>query len=332
LQRLNDQFPYRRRKIMTQEMNIQPEEAHLPLQELALEFTASVSKLDPALIQLSKWANRHEASFATSEFARFKEEIFAVGGNIQPIKVRPLKNHSEGGFKFELIYGHRRHRACLELGLPVFALIEEVTDVELFEQMERENRGRKNLSPWEQGVMYRKARETKLYPSMRQLAKSLDVDISIVSKSLQLASLPASVIAAFPSPLSIQFRWATPLTEAGKSDAKGLRERAHAMVQEAKGLSASAVFARLMDEPEGLESTQEQALQDTLPDTPQSVQDVTALNRSTATFTIMKANKPAATLSTDAQGRAVMQFEAGVLGQERQAALMRVMEEFLSYE
>jgi hypothetical protein len=63
--------------------------------------------------------------------------------------------------------------------------------------MERENRGRKNLSAWEQGCMYRKALDEGLYPSLRKLAEAVKVDVSLVSKSLALARLPESVVAAF---------------------------------------------------------------------------------------------------------------------------------------
>ena len=38
----------------------------------------------------SRWANRHESSFATADFIRFKADIEHAGGNVQPIVVRPL--------------------------------------------------------------------------------------------------------------------------------------------------------------------------------------------------------------------------------------------------
>jgi ParB family transcriptional regulator, chromosome partitioning protein len=310
--------------------------ASLPLLN---EPTSPVRKLDPTTVQLSAWANRHEASFATPEFARFKEEIAASGGNIQPVKVRPLDNAPEavldGQPAFELIYGHRRHRACKELGLPVLALVEDATDLELFEQMERENRGRKNLSPWEQGHMYLKAHESKLYASLRQMANRLELNLSSLSQSLQLARLPASIIAAFPSPLSIQFRWVTALNQALKADPKGLRDRAQTIVKEAKGLSASAVFALLANAPEAAPPTN---LSNPSPEAPEeealearNVKNITVFDRQTLpTIHVLKSGQPAATLSTDEEGRAILRFEAGVLDEARQAALMKMMEAFLS--
>ena len=185
--------------------------------------------LDPASIVPSSWANRHVDAFATSDFAELKREIKDAGGNVQPIKVRPLIPSTQGagpGAKYEIVFGHRRHRACLELGIEVNAVIEELDDRKLFEQMERENRGRKNLSAWEQGGMYLTALDQGLYASLRKLSESIGVDVSLISKSVALARLPRAIIDAFPSPLDIQFRWAQPLGVALQKDPEGLLEKA----------------------------------------------------------------------------------------------------------
>lgn len=131
--------------------------------------------------------------------------------------------------QFELVIGHRRHRACLELGILGLAAIEEAADVSLFEQMERENRGCKNLSAREQGDMYRKALNEGLYPSLRRLSESLGVDVALVSKSVTMARLPDVIVAAFDSLLDIQFRWAAPLAEAVQKDPDAILARAKSL-------------------------------------------------------------------------------------------------------
>ena len=96
-----------------------------------LEGESPLRKLDPLTIKASKWANRHEASFLTAEFQELKAEIAAAGGNVQPIKVRPVQvlngSTPPTDAAYELIFGHRRHRACLDLGVSVLAAVEEVT-------------------------------------------------------------------------------------------------------------------------------------------------------------------------------------------------------------
>jgi ParB family chromosome partitioning protein len=273
----------------------------------AFDGAAPVRLLDPRTVQASKWANRHEASFFTAEFAELKSEIAAAGGNVQPIRVRPLgpaPGAADSLPRYELVYGHRRHRACLELGIPVNALVAEATDQELFEAMERENRGRESLSAWEQGMMYRRALDDGLYPSMRKLAEGIGVDVSLISKSVALARLPDVVVAAFASPLQIQFRWSQPMAQALQKDPDAVLGRAKSVA--GKGLQASQVFATL-------------------------VQGEAVLNGSTDpnVVELRAADKRAVTIIEDSKGRVVVRFERGVLAGGKRAELTRMIESLL---
>ncbi len=276
----------------------------------SLEDEVPLRRLHPSTIRPSKWANRHEAAFHSPEFQELKTEIAAAGGNVQPIKVRPVPvlNGSTPLPEptYELIFGHRRHRACAELGLPVLVVVEEASDVSLFEQMERENRGRKNLSAWEQGTMYRRALDDGLYSSLRRLAEGLGVDVSLVSKSVALARLPEAVVAAFHSPLDIQFRWAAALTEAMQKDPDGTLSRARALADTSSALGAAAIMASLV----GLAGPKTASL-------------------ATQAMTISKAGKIAARVTSDAQGRTVVRFEPGALPESRRKALAKAIEDFL---
>ena len=295
---------------LTAQSGVVQEAEALKARVKALEEEAPLRKLDPSMIRPSKWANRHEASFLTAEFQELKAEIAAAGGNVQPIKVRPASvlngSTPPSGPTFELIFGHRRHRACAELGIPVLAAIEEASDVSLFEQMERENRGRKNLSAWEQGTMYRRALDDGLYSSLRRLAEGLGVDVSLVSKSVSLARLPETVVAAFQSPLDIQFRWAAPLTEAMQKDPDGTLSRARAIAETRGELGAATILSKLVGLPEP-----------------------TPGRAASQALTISKAGKIAARLTADAKGRAVVRFEAGALPESKRKALVKVIEDLL---
>src|SRR5688572_24215707 len=103
----------------TEMLSMQTELAEL--REKLREFDGSMPtvKLDPKKVQPTRWANRHALSFSTPSFARLKASIELAGGNTQPILVR--KTEADDGY--EVVFGHRRHRACLELGLPVLAVL-----------------------------------------------------------------------------------------------------------------------------------------------------------------------------------------------------------------
>ena len=264
----------------------------------AFDGAEPVRMLDPKLVKASRWANRHEASFADAAFAELKAEIAAAGVNVQPVSVRPVLNGSTpGSAAYELVFGHRRHRACLELGLPLQAMVTQMDDRALFEAMERENRARKNLSAWEQGAMYKRALDEGLYPSQRKLSEALGVDVALVSKSLSLARLPDAVVAAFASPLEIQFRWAQPLSEALQKDPEGLIARAKQARSAEQPLPAAKVLALLVGQPA------------------QAV-----LNRSTPTTQVIASVGPRrAVLSQDSDGRVTIKIDAGLLSDAAQA-------------
>ena len=199
--------------------------------------------LDGAQVVASKWANRARESFDHQDFQRLKADIAHSNGNVQPIKVRPVVGQSS---LYEIIFGHRRHRACAELGLPVLAMVENLSDAELFKQMDRENRARADLSPWEQGMMYRQALVERLFLTREQLARELGIDAGNLSKALRLADLDAAVVQAFPSPLELQYRWAKPLADAFLQDRTGVLAIVKKLSAAGPGtLTAKGVFDRL---------------------------------------------------------------------------------------
>lgn len=193
------------------------------LEEQLKEFDGAVAirPLDPATVRASKWANRHD--FGDDSFTELKALIAESGGNTQPIKVRPASD----GEGYEIVFGHRRHRACLELGLPVNAIVDgELTEQGQFVQMDQENRARKNLSPWEQGVWYKRALDDQLWPSQNAMAKACGLSQGNISSALLVAELPREVIDAFPSPHEIQFQAARKLSVAIKKAPEDVLQRA----------------------------------------------------------------------------------------------------------
>ncbi len=216
------------------------------------EEAAVVELIDPQRIQPSRYANRHELSFASPAFELLKAEIASAGRNVQPIKVRPMGGKGglgvDGLQRYEIAFGHRRHRACLELGLPVAAVVENLSDAQLFGEMERENRARADLSPWEQGMMYKRALDQGLFQSQRQLAVAVGAQSGNVSTAIQIASLPMSVVNAFRSPLDLQFRWGPLLKSLVDREPERVLGAASELAALNPKLTAKEVVARLMGE------------------------------------------------------------------------------------
>lgn len=261
------------------------------------EGALPVRLIDADHIVASRWANRIDQSFLSADFQSLKEEIAQAQGNVQPIKVRPVSATDE---EYEIVFGHRRHQACKELGLPVLALVDAVNDQELFKEMDRENRTRADLSPWEQGRMYRRALDEGLFSSLGELSKEIGVDKGNVSKALRLAELPDAVVQAFQSPLDLQFRWAKLLSDAIEQDEGGVLARARSISAEAEKRPAKDVLANLLG----------------------SVSTVDAAE------VISARGKVVAKISKDGD-KLLIQFPRGALTEERTQELKTLISEFL---
>jgi len=300
-----------------QALRAQAEEAETlrgKVNELAADLSQwdgakATRQIDPKRISRSRWANRHELSFADAEFQQLKDELANAGGNVQPIKVRPA-GRDEQGELYEVVFGHRRHQGCLELGLPVLALVENLSDQGLFVDMDRENRARKSLSPFEQGKMYQRALDEGLFPSNRKLADAVGVDLSALGKALSLAKLPHQVVAAFSSPLEIQFRWAKPLADALDADPSGVVKRAEAIAKLEPRPSGKDVFERLV--------AQQGEGGGTVPPPPAEP------------LLLQTGSRRWGSLSVGADGAVSIKLKPGVLAADRQKALAKLLADFLN--
>jgi ParB family chromosome partitioning protein len=157
--------------------------------------------LDAATVQPSRWGGRHESAFRSKDFDALKKSIRHHRGNLQPVLVTELPG---GGY--ELVFGHRRHRACSELGLPVKALVwhGSASDPALIALQDAENRFRTHPSALDQGRMYTALLHAKVYPSQRNLAQAFGISHTWVRKAQSVAALPDEIIDAFDDPAQIQ--------------------------------------------------------------------------------------------------------------------------------
>lgn len=282
-----------------EEMNASNEELK-SLRDRVQRFEASlqVVQLDPALVSVSKLANRHEASFDTPEFEALKADIAISKGNVQPVKVRPVPGKND---RYELVFGHRRHRACQALGLKVLAMVESVDDSQLFMAMDRENRAREDLSPFEQGLHYQRALELKIFPSIRAMAQALEISHSSISKSIALAELPGPVVAAFRSPLELQYRWGKAIADALKADEKGVLARARELSGR-KAKPAGAIVTQVL----------------------------CGQNRETVETKTMKLGKNGEATLIQQDGAVTVAFPKGALSARKVSQLSKLIEDFVA--
>jgi len=127
-----------------------------------------------------------------------------------PAIVRRLKGDPE--FEFEIIAGVRRWwtvKWLREHHHPEFdylVTIQHVTDEEAFRISDVENRSRKDISDWERAKEYTVALREFYDGSQSQMASHLNLSKSWLSRLLDVARLPESLVAAFSDTHDITVR------------------------------------------------------------------------------------------------------------------------------
>ncbi|MGH8603122.1 MAG: ParB/RepB/Spo0J family partition protein, partial [Gammaproteobacteria bacterium] len=134
--------------------SVRERNAVLEAQAASRDDAEAVQEIDPKLVRHGPYRDRHDLSLADKSFAELKASIEHEGSNYQPAMLRPVAK-DEAGTEFEVVYGHRRHKACLELGRPLRTIVRELSDREAVLLMASENSHRKGLSQFELAKKYK---------------------------------------------------------------------------------------------------------------------------------------------------------------------------------
>lgn len=168
-------------------------------------------------------------------------------GQRHPVLARP--NIAEHGYKYELVYGARRLFATRYLGMTLLVDVREFDDRVALIEMDVENRVRKDISPYERGLSYRRWLRAGHFASQTALARDLGVSEAQISRLLRYADLPAAVVAAFRSPRDIREEWAVALAKICSN-----AEERQKVVRRARGYTGSrrvyppqAIYELLID-------------------------------------------------------------------------------------
>lgn len=127
----------------------------------------------------------------------------AYGGQHTPAVVR--RTQSKTGPRYEVVAGARRHWVVNYLrssGFPEMKYLVEVKDdieddVAAFKEMDTENRGRSDLSPYEQGASYKRMLAELFNGVQSELARVVGLDKGTISRYLRVAEVPTQILNAY---------------------------------------------------------------------------------------------------------------------------------------
>lgn len=202
---------------------------HTRIAELASGsvVTRAQELVDPARCRMWREHNRDYAQLSEARCSDLIESLKAQGRQEVPAIVRRVPGDPD--CDFEVICGARRHWAVSWLRkntYPDFRYLVEVrelTDEEAFRLSDLENRAREDLSDLERARDYLGALDRHYGGRQKTMAQRLSVTESWLSRYLDLARLPADLLAAFPEPQDLGIKHVTQLKPLLKPDDR--RER-----------------------------------------------------------------------------------------------------------
>ena len=205
----------------------------------------SIISVSPFRCRMWELHDRLE-SHVTEHSCRAEIESFEKHGQLVPALGRPVRDDSS--YDVELIYGARRLFVAQHLNKPLLVEVREMTDMEAIISMDIENRQRKNISPYEQGLCYAQWLRARYFASQDDIARALRISSSQVSRLLKIARLPPVVVNAFESPLDIREGWGMDLSMAWEDPPRkaSLIERARAVSAMSQRPPSTEVFRQLI--------------------------------------------------------------------------------------
>jgi ParB family chromosome partitioning protein len=175
-----------------------------------------IEEIDPGLADPSPYWDRDLRFLQDGSFAEFVEDV-RRSGQQSPALIRP---HTADVGRFEVCFGHRRLFACKSLGIPLRAVIQNLSEAQMAGAAYSENAHRESVSTLEQSRALAKYVERGVFPTKQALADALNVSRSHVSNLTSYAEIPDRILEALGDWRKCTFRDANNLLKATREPAR----------------------------------------------------------------------------------------------------------------
>ncbi len=142
-----------------------------------------------------QYANRHE-----SELGDIEGLIESIKSNkqLQPALVRNHPN-PHGEIKYEVIFGLRRHIACMKLGIPFLVIKKNIPSVQdAIASQDAENKLRNDVSNYSNAMLYKRLLTDKVFKTEKDLAEKLRIPYSTFNELMAYSKIPEDIVRAIP--------------------------------------------------------------------------------------------------------------------------------------
>ncbi|GEM_PF-1126482 len=152
--------------------------------------------IDPKECEPWEYANR-----SSSEMGEMDELINSIRVNhqLQPALIRTHPTPHDN-IKYQVIFGRRRHAACLQLGIPLLVIKKDHLSLqEAIACQDAENKFRKDISNYSNALLYKKLLENKVFKTEKDLAEKLHLSTSTLNDLMTYTKIPSEIINKLPN-------------------------------------------------------------------------------------------------------------------------------------
>ncbi|HDV5785711.1 TPA: ParB/RepB/Spo0J family partition protein [Legionella pneumophila] len=142
-----------------------------------------------------KYANRQE-----NELGDIDGLIDSIKANkqLQPALVRNHPN-PHGKIKYEVIFGRRRHIACMRLGIPFLVIRKDIPNVQdAIASQDAENKLRNDVSNYSNAMLYKRLLLDNVFKSEKELSEKLRISYSTFNELMAYSKIPEDIVRAIP--------------------------------------------------------------------------------------------------------------------------------------
>lgn len=151
--------------------------------------------IDPKECEPWEYANR-----LSNEMGDMDELIQSIKENkqLQPALVRAHPKPHDA-IRYEIIFGRRRHEACLKLGIPFLVIRKQSLDIQqAIASQDAENKLRKGVSNYSNAILYKRLLNDGVFKTEKELAAKLGMAISSLNELMTYSKIPSDIVQVIP--------------------------------------------------------------------------------------------------------------------------------------
>ncbi len=201
--------------------------------------------IDPKECEPWEYANR-----SADEMGDMVELVNSIKENtqLQPALIRSHP-YPHDGIKYQIIFGRRRHLACMQLSIPFLVIKKDSLSIqEAISCQDAENKFRNNVSNYSNAILYKKLINDNAFSSEKELAHKLRLSTSSLNELMAYTKIPSEIICLIPNIHSLPVYMAQKIVRLLNEDKSVLKKMVKIAPEIGKSISTPAKLEKLLQD------------------------------------------------------------------------------------